>query len=64
MSYTYTVVDGKYVVEKLGKGETVLCVDFPTMRVFDCGDLTVNAIISFVEKDGTVFYTKTEVTSE
>ncbi len=47
---TYTGVDGKYVIEKLGKGEKILLCELGTKRIMDCEDMTVAAIKSFVPR--------------
>ena len=53
---TYTVIKSEYVVETLGKGNDVLVVDFQTMRVMSCLDMTINTINSYIAKPNTVFY--------
>ena len=53
---TYTEVKKEYVIETLGKGDTVIMCDFSTMRMADCSDMTVNAIKSFIEKSETKFF--------
>ena len=53
---TYTVIKSEYVIETLGKGNDVLVVDFQTMRVMSCLEMTVNTINSYIEKPNTVFY--------
>jgi hypothetical protein len=52
----YVVLKKEYVIETLGKGTKVLVVDFQTMRVLDCSELTVNTINFYIGKDDTVFY--------
>ena len=47
---TYTGVDGKYVIEKLGKGEKILLCELSGGRVMDCETMTVAAIKSFVPR--------------
>ena len=47
---SYTALKKEYVIENLGKGAQVILCDFETMRMIDCGTLTVNAINSFIEK--------------
>lgn len=54
---TYTEIKKEYVIEKLGKGDTVIMCDFSTMRMADCGEMTVNTIRAFMEKPETKFYT-------
>ena len=53
---TYTETKKEYVVESLGKGQTVLVVDFQTMRVMDCTEMTVNTINSYIAKADTKFF--------
>lgn len=53
---TYTELKKEYVIETLGKGEKVIMCDFATMRMVDCGDMTVNTILSFIEKSETKFF--------
>lgn len=62
--FSYAVVDKKYVIEKLGKGECVICVDFKTMRNYDCETMTIGAIRAYMDSTDTVFYTKKEVANE
>ena len=57
----YTGVDGKYVIEKLGKGEKVLLCDFATSRIIDCSTMTVAAINSFVPRTDCKWFVATEV---
>lgn len=53
---TYTELKKEYVIETLGKGSSVILCDFDTMRMINCGELTVNAINSFIAKENTVFF--------
>ena len=53
---TYTETKKDYVIESLGKGQTVLVVDFQTMRVMDCAEMTINTINSYIAKDYTKFF--------
>ena len=53
---TYSELKKQYVIENLGKGNTVLVVDFQTMRVMNCVDMTVNTINSYIAKDSTKFF--------
>lgn len=52
----YTELKKEYVIETLGKGNRVIMCDFSTMRMVDCGEMTVNAINSFMAKSETKFY--------
>ena len=51
-----TEVKKEYVIETLGKGEKVIMCDFSTLRMADCGEMTVNAINAFIEKPETKFF--------
>ena len=53
---TYSELKKQYVIEKLGKGNTVLVVDFQSMRVMNCVDMTINTINSYIAKDSTKFF--------
>lgn len=53
---SYTEVKKEFVIETLGKGNAVIMCDFSTMRMVDCGEMTVKAINSFLAKDDTKFY--------
>lgn len=53
---TYTELKKEYVIETLGKGDTVILCDFETMRMMDCKTLTVAAIQTFIEKSTTKFF--------
>ena len=50
----------EFVLATLGKGTKVVMCDFATMRMLDCGDMTVNSIVSFMDKDTVKFFTVTE----
>lgn len=60
----YTGVDAKYVIEKLGKGETVLLCDFATGRIMDCTTMTVSAINSFIPRTDCKWFIVTEVAND
>ena len=60
----YDSVEGKYVIEKLGKGVPVLLCDLTGMRVMDCDTMTVGAINSFVPRTDCKWFTVTEVVDE
>lgn len=55
---TFEVLKNNYVLETLEKGTEVIACDFATMRMINCKDLTVGAIMGFAEKPTTVFYKK------
>ena len=53
---TYEQLKKDYVIETLAKGNVVIVCDFGTMRMLDCGEMTVNTINSFIAKTDTVFF--------
>ena len=53
---TITEVKKEYVIENLGKGERIVMCDFVSLRMADCGEMTVNTINSFIEKPETKFF--------
>lgn len=53
---TYTELKKEFVIENLGKGNTVIMCDFSTMRMVNCDTMTVGAIQSFMEKPETKFF--------
>ena len=53
---TITEVKSQFVLEVLGKGTKVVACDFATLRMADCGEMTVNAINSFIEKGTAKFF--------
>lgn len=60
--YKYTLVKNEYVMEKLGKGADIVCVDFTGMRVIDCGDMKVSTLQKFLNDGVSIFYDKEAVT--
>ena len=52
----YTETKKEYVIESLGKGQVVLVVDFQTMKVMDCANMTINTINSYIAKPDTKFF--------
>lgn len=61
---TYTAIDSKYVIEKLGKGVPVLLCDFTAMRVMDCNAMTVGAVNSFIPRTDCKWFAVSEVKNE
>ncbi len=57
---TIKELDGQYVLATLGKGTKVVACDFATLRMTDCGEMTVNAINAYIEK-GTVKFSTVAV---
>ena len=53
---TYTETKKEYVIESLGKGQTILAVDFQTMKVMDCVNMTINTINSYIAKPEIKFF--------
>lgn len=59
--YKYTIIKNQYVMEKLGQGATILCVDFNGMRVMNCGDMKVGTLQAFISDTSYIFYVKEAV---
>ena len=55
-----TRVDSKYVMDKLQSGVKVLCVNFTTLKILDCGSMSVNNLIAAIKDTNCVFFAKTE----
>ena len=53
---SYAVLKSEYVIETLAKGNDVLVIDFQTMRVMSCLEMTISTINSYIAKSNTVFY--------
>ena len=56
MTYSYSETKKDYVLESLGKGYSVVLADFQAMKMLDCGNLTVNAINSYMARNDVKFY--------
>ena len=54
---TITELKTEFVFSTLAKGTTVVMCDFATNRMANCGDMTVNGILSFIEKGTAKFFT-------
>ena len=54
---TITEVKTEFVIKVLGEGSKVIACDFATLRMSDCGEMTVNAINSYIEKGTVKFFT-------
>lgn len=52
----YNGIDSKYAIEKLAAGSVVVVCDLDTKRVLDCGELTVNQIMSYMTKRNAKFF--------
>lgn len=57
---TVTEIKTEFVLATLGKGTKVVMCDFATNRMLDCGEMTVNSIVAFMERDTVKFFTVTE----
>lgn len=53
---SYTEVKKEFVIETIAKGSQVICCDFSTLRMADCCEMTVNTILSFMDKPDTKFF--------
>lgn len=53
-------LDKQYVLATLGKGTKVVMCDFGSIRMIDCGEMVVNSIVAFMEKDTVKFFTVAE----
>ena len=54
---TVSELKPEFVLSTLGKGTKVVACDFQTMKMTDCGDMTVKAINSYIEKGTVKFFT-------
>ena len=52
----YYGIDSKSVFDKLAAGSKIVVCDFDTMRMLDCGSMTVSAIQSLMGKVNAKFY--------
>jgi len=52
----YSQVDKENVLTELNNGSELYCVDFRTFRVMWCGDLTLNAVKSFIDNKNVLFF--------
>ena len=52
----YVQVEKSNVLTELNNGSDLYCVDFRTLRVMRCADMTVSAVKSFLDNDDTLFY--------
>lgn len=57
----YKQIDKSEVNEKLGAGEKVIVCDFKAMRCCECENMTLGAVRGYLERNDTVFFTKSEV---
>ena len=52
----YGQIDKESVLTELNNGSELCCVDFRTLRVMRCGDLTLNAVKSFIDNKNVLFF--------
>jgi hypothetical protein len=53
---TISEIKTEFVLATLGKGTKVVACDFATLRMNDCGEMTVNAINAYIEKGTVKFF--------
>ena len=56
---TITELKSEFVLSTLGKGTKVVACDFATLKMTDCGEMTVNAINAYIQKGTVKFFTVT-----
>ena len=56
---TISELKNEFVLATLGKGTKVVACDFATLRMTDCGEMTVNAINGYMQKGTVKFFTVT-----
>lgn len=54
---TITEVKTEFVLATLGKGNKVTACDFSNNNMVNCGEVTVNSILYFIEKGTVKFFT-------
>ena len=54
---TITEIKTEFILATLQKGTRVTMCDYSNNRMFDCGEMTVNAINAFIEKGTVKFFT-------
>jgi hypothetical protein len=52
----YEQVEKKNVVTELNKGSKLYVVDIPTCRIMPCGNMSMDAIKSFEDKESAMFF--------
>ncbi len=52
----YELVEKNNVLNELNNGCVMYVVDFPTLRVMECANMTLSAVKSFVEKAEAMFF--------
>jgi len=52
----YEAIEKENVLAEMNAGATVYIVDIPTFRVMACGNMTLSAVKSFIDKPETMFF--------
>lgn len=52
----YELVEKANVLVELNSGSVMYVVDIPTQRVMSCGDMTLAAVKSFIDKPEAMFF--------
>jgi hypothetical protein len=52
----YTMVEKTDVLTELNNGTEMYIVDFPTLRVMRCDEMTFSAVRSFIDKPEAMFF--------
>ncbi len=52
----YELVEKENVLAELNKASVMYVVDFATLRVMECANMTLSAVKSFIEKDEAMFF--------
>ena len=52
----YELVEKENVLTELNKASVMYVVDFSTLRVMECANMTLSAVKSFIEKDEAMFF--------
>jgi hypothetical protein len=55
-----TEIKTEFILATLQKGTRVTMCDYSNNRMFDCGEMTVNSILAFAEKDTIKFFSVKE----
>ena len=52
----YELIEKDNVLAELNKGSVMYVVDFPTLRVMECANMTLAAISGFIDKPEALFF--------
>ena len=52
----YDLVEKENVLTELNKASVMYVVDFATLRVMECANMTLSAVKSFIEKPEALFF--------